>query len=165
MEDNDLAYTAIDFETAQGSSCSICQVGLVRVENGEIVKEINILVQPPQNYYWSKFVDIHGIRPSDTFESPFFDEIWHLIEPYIRYQTVVAHNGFGFDFRVLKSTLAYYDLQEPEYEKRCTYRIFRKNLAFLCEKYEIPLNHHDALSDARACAKLYEIFLVKPHDI
>lgn len=154
-------FTAIDFETAQGYRWSICQVGLVRVEQGEIVKEINLLVQPPQNYYWTKMVQIHGITPNDTAESPFFDEIWHLIEPYIKYQTVVAHNGLSFDFPVLKSTLEYYDLQEPEYEKRCTYRIFRSNLAALCHQYQIVLNHHDALSDARACAALYLLHLNK----
>lgn len=152
-------FTAIDFETAQGYRWSICQVGLVRVENGVIVKEINMLIQPPKNYYWEKMVQIHGITPYDTAESPGFDEVWHLIEPYIKYQTVVAHNGLAFDFPVLKSTLEYYDLQEPEYEKKCTYRIYRSNLASLCSKYNIPLNHHDALSDARACASLYILHL------
>lgn len=155
------SFTAIDFETAQGSRCSICQVGLIRVEQGKIAKEINLLVQPPQNYYWSRMVQIHGITPMDTCNAPFFDEIWHLIEPYIKYQTVVAHNGLAFDFPVLKSTLEYYELQEPEYEKKCTYRIYRSNLAALCQKHNIALNHHDALSDARACAKLYLMHLAQ----
>lgn len=33
-------FTAIDFETAHGKRWSICQVGLVRVENGLITKDI-----------------------------------------------------------------------------------------------------------------------------
>ena len=76
-------FTAIDFETAQGYRWSICQVGLIRVENGEIVKQIDLLVQPPQNYYWDKFIDIHGISPEDTANAPTFDNIWPQIEPYI----------------------------------------------------------------------------------
>jgi DNA polymerase-3 subunit epsilon len=155
----DNSFTAIDFETAQGYRWSICQVGLVRVENGKIVKELDLLVQPPNNYYWSKMVQIHGINPIDTAKSPFFDEIWHTIEPYIKYQTVVAHNGMAFDFPVLKSTLEYYDLQEPDYDRKCTYKIYRSNLASLCQKFSIALNHHDALSDARACARLYQLHL------
>ena len=155
----DDTFTAIDFETAQGYRWSICQVGLVRVENGKIVKEIDVLVQPPKNYYWSKMVQIHGISSDDTAGSPFFDEIWHKIEPYIKYQTVVAHNGMSFDFPVLKSTLEYYELQEPDYEKKCTYKLYRSNLASLCQKHNIALNHHDALSDARACARLYQMYL------
>ena len=96
------SFTAIDFETAQGSRTSICQVGLVRVEQGVITDEINILVQPPDNYYWDKLIAIHGITPEDTANAPTFDKIWDQIEPYITNQTVVAHNGMAFDFPVLE---------------------------------------------------------------
>ncbi|MDA3880921.1 MAG: hypothetical protein PF436_11075 [Prolixibacteraceae bacterium] len=114
-------FTAIDFETAQGYHWSICQVGLVRVEYGKITNEINILVQPPDNYYWDRFID----------------------------------------FPVLKKTLEYYGMQTPDYEKHCTYRIFKDNLASLCRYYKIQLNHHDALSDAKAYAELFLIHLQK----
>jgi len=50
-------------------------------------------------------------------------------------------------------------VQAPEYEKHCTYRIFRQNLASLCEHYKINLDHHDALSDAKACAELFSMHL------
>lgn len=156
---SELSFTAIDFETAHGKRWSICQVGLIRVEQGVIAKEINLLVQPPNNFYWDRFVDIHGITPRKTANSPTFDQVWHLIEPYIKEQTVVAHNGMSFDFPVLKETLAFYDMYVPDYDKVCTYRIFKQNLAALCQKHSIPLNHHDALSDARACAALYLIHL------
>ena len=148
-------FTAIDFETAHGKRYSICQVGLVRVENGVITKELSILVQPPHNFYWDWFIDIHGITPEITSNAPTFDQIWHLVEPYIKNQSVVAHNGMSFDFPVLAQTLAYYDMEVPEYEKHCTYRLFGSNLAALCVKYNIPLNHHEALSDASACAALF----------
>ena len=149
------SFTAIDFETAQGSRSSICQVGLVRVENGIITKEINLLVQPPDNYYWSRFTDIHGISAKHTEKEATFDQIWHQIGPYIENQNVVAHNGFGFDFPVLCKTLEYYDMPTPDYNKFCTYKIYKSNLANLCKRYNIELNHHDALSDARACGELY----------
>lgn len=105
------SFTAIDFETAQGYRWSICQVGLVRVENGIITKEINLLVKPPDNYYWSRFTDIHGISAKDTINTPTFDQIWSQIAPYIENQNVVAHNGFGFDFPVLNKTLEYYGIE------------------------------------------------------
>lgn len=148
-------FTAIDFETAQGYRWSICQVGLIRVENGIITKELDILVQPPNNYYWDRFTAIHGISARDTNKSPTFDAIWNQVEPYITNQNVIAHNGFGFDFPVLSNTLEYYNLFTPEYKKFCTYKIYKSNLADLCKEHKIPLNHHDALSDARACATLY----------
>jgi len=149
------SFTAIDFETANGYVAAICQVGLIRVEHGKITNEINILVQPPDNYYWSRFIDIHGITPDDTSNAPTFDKIWHLIEPFITNQCVVAHNGMSFDFPVLRKTLEYYGIQTPEYEKFDTYRIYKEKLSLLCEEYCIDLQHHDALSDARACAELF----------
>ena len=155
------SFTAIDFETAQGKRWSICQVGLVRVENGVITKELSILVQPPNNFYWDRFIDIHGITPEITRSAPTFDQIWHLVEPFIKNQLVVAHNGLSFDFPVLAQTLQYYGLEVPEYEKHCTYRLFRNNLASLCSKYNIYLNHHEALSDAKACAELFLRYLDK----
>lgn len=152
-------FTAIDFETAQGYRWSICQVGLVRVEHGIITNEINLLVQPPNNYYWERFIDIHGITPQHTANAPTFDMIWHKIEPFIKNQSVVAHNGLCFDFPVLSRTLEYYGMQAPDYEKHCTYRIYKSDLASLCQEHKIPLNHHDALSDARACAMLFLMHL------
>lgn len=154
-------FTALDFETASGYRNSICQVGLVRMENGILVKEINILVQPPDNYYWSRFTDIHGITAKDTANALTFAQVWCQIAPYIENQNVIAHNGFGFDFPVLDKTLEYYNLPTPNYNKICTYRIYKSNLATLCREYNIPLNHHDALSDARACADLYLMHLLK----
>lgn len=42
-----------------------------------------------------------------------------------------------------------------EYSGHCTYKIYREALGSLCEKYRIELDHHNALSDAHACAKLF----------
>jgi DNA polymerase-3 subunit epsilon len=81
-------FTAIDFETASGYRNSICQVGLVQVENGIITNSLNLLVQPPNNYYWSNFIAIHGITPAKTINEPTFDQIWHLVEPFIKNQNV-----------------------------------------------------------------------------
>jgi DNA polymerase-3 subunit epsilon len=153
------SYTAIDFETAQGKRWSICQVGLVRVENQIIKEQLSILVQPPDNYYWNNFIDIHGISSEQTADAPTFDKIWHQIEPLIKNQNVVAHNGFGFDFHCLRQTLAYYSIPTPAFTGHCTYRIYGEGLAKLCRKYNIQLKHHDALSDARACAELFKIYL------
>ena len=150
----DECFTAIDFETAQRHPNSICQVGLIRVEHGQVVDQVNQLVQPPNNYYFERNVEIHGIRPEETLESPTFDVIWHQIKHFIVDEVIVAHNA-QFDVNCLRNALAYYDEIQPEFEVRCTRKIYRRGLAYLSKKYHIPLNHHDALSDAHACAQLY----------
>ena len=54
-----MTFTAIDFETA--IQHHLCAVGIVSVENGEIVDEYYALIKPPNNkYFWhnSKVPDI-----------------------------------------------------------------------------------------------------------
>lgn len=153
------SFTAIDFETAHGKRWSICQVGLVRVENGITKEKISVLVQPPNNFYRDNFIDIHGITPEQTATAETFDKVWHQIEPFIKNQNIIAHNGFSFDFHCLTQTLEYYNIAPPQYTGHCTYRIYGDNLPSLCKQYEIPLNHHDALSDAMACAELFQLHI------
>jgi len=156
-------FTAIDFETSQGKKYSICQVGLIRVEGGVVTDEVNLLVKPPHNFYWDKFIDIHGITPEMTKNQPNFAQIWDEIAQYIEGQKVVAHNGLAFDFHCIDEALAYYEINKPEYIKHDTYRIYKKSLGTLCDEHHISLNHHDALSDARACALLFIKHLKNQH--
>ena len=151
-------FTALDFETATGSPASICQVGLLRFENGEVVDQVNELVQPPNNFYNYRNIEIHGIKPEDTLHVPDFETVWFSFKHHIEDQLVVAHNA-QFDVSCLKHSLAYYDIACPPFEVACTRKLFKRGLAYLSKKYKIPLNHHDALSDANACAQLYLIHL------
>lgn len=153
-------FTAIDFETAHGKRWSICQVGIVRVENGIIMQTINKLIRPPDNYYFYKNIEIHGITPAHTCNAPAFPAVWDEIKSLIENQTVVAHNG-AFDFNCLFRALEYYGLEQAKYIPQCTYRIYGKGLASLCDEFQIRLNHHDALSDALACMELYMMHLNK----
>lgn len=148
-------FTALDFETAQKCLYSICQVGIVRFVGGVEVESRSILVRPPENFYLGKFSVLHGITPERTEKEPGFDGVWPEIEPFITGQDVVAHNGFSFDFICLAQVLERYGIKVPEYRKHDTYRIYKSNLAELCRRNRIALNHHDALSDARACGELF----------
>src|ERR1039457_786847 len=114
-----MTFTAIDFETAHPDRWSICQVGLVRIENGVIKNKISLLIQPPRNFYWNMFIDIHGITPAKTRNAPTFDRVWHELKPFIQDEIVVAHN-IGFDAGCLAQTLEYYDLAQPTYERTKT---------------------------------------------
>lgn len=153
------SFTAIDFETSQGYRHSICQVGIVRVENGVVSKTFETLVQPPGNYYWYNFIDVHGITPEMTEDVPTFDKVWHQIEPFIKGQHLVAHNMI-FDASCLRGTLEYYGLKIPQFNEHCTCNLYgRKGLNKLCKEYNIELNHHEALSDAMACARLFLLHL------
>jgi DNA polymerase-3 subunit epsilon len=148
-------FTAIDFETAIGKRYSICQIGMVVVENNQISREVVQLIKPPNNEYSPYNIQIHGINPEDTVNSPTFSDIWEKMRPYIEGKLVVAHNA-AFDVSCLRKTLEYYDLPFPEFEVDCTYKRTKMKLDLACQSMGIDFtNHHDALADARACAQIY----------
>jgi len=148
-------FTAIDFETATGKRSSICQVGIVRVENSEIVTRLSRLVKPPNNEYLEWNTRIHGITSRDTIDALTFSELWVDIKPLLENNLIVAHNS-DFDIDCLNQTLNYYNLAKPKFEIDCTYKRTGHKLDKLCEAFDINLdNHHDAEFDAIACAEIY----------
>lgn len=148
-------FTAIDFETATGARNSICQIGIVIVENNEIIHKTSSLIQPPSNKYSIPNSNIHGITAKDTDKAPLFPEIWNEIKPYIENKLVVAHNA-SFDIDCLKQTLKLYNIEVPYFQTDCTYKKTGHTLNIACQAFNIKLdNHHDAEFDAIACASIY----------
>jgi DNA polymerase-3 subunit epsilon len=149
----DLNFVAIDFETAKHRMP--CQIGIVVVRQGIIVERICELIKPPGNEYGIFEKRIHGITPQKTESSPSFPAVWNKVKHLFDGQTVVAHNA-AFDRSVLNKSLEYYHLSSPGIEWECTYQLTDFKLKVACEVYNIPLiGHHDALTDAEACAWLY----------
>ena len=159
-----MTFTAIDFETATGHPESACAVGIVTVNDGIIVEEYYTLIQPPNNEYWYRNIMVHGIKPIETLDGKTFDQLFPEIQKRLFGRKIVAHNE-AFDRRVLTKTMQAYGLYYDELEIadmwECTCKIYRKkgykpaNLKHCSELNNIELVHHEALSDARACAKLY----------
>ncbi len=148
-------FVALDVETAVGKRCSICQIGIVIVEDGKVVDKISRLVQPPNNEYAYYNMQVHGIRPDDTKNSPLFPEVWAELYPKMEGKKLVAHNA-SFDKSCLNKALEYYNLDIPKFDFDCTYKLTGLKLALATEEYGVELvNHHDALADAMACAELY----------
>lgn len=157
-------FTAIDFETATGHPHSACAVGIVTVEDGLITEEYHTLIQPPDNEYWYRNVMVHGIKPVQTLNLPTFDDLFPQIRQRLYGRRLVAHNE-AFDRNVLMKTMRWYGLYYDELELadrwECTCKIYRAkgyrpaNLKACSDRNGIALNHHEALSDARACAQLY----------
>ena len=105
-----------------------------------------------------------------TEDLPGFHAIYPEVKRRLIGKTVVAHNE-GFDRNVLKQTMRVYRLDYDELHLsdrwECTCRIYRSlgykpaTLNACCERQNIPLKHHEALSDARGCAKLYLNYLAE----
>lgn len=155
-------FTAIDFETA--TAYHPCSVGIVTVEEGIIVDEFVTLIQPPNNFYNPFNIQVHGIYPRDTANAKTFLEVFPEIERRLKNRVVVAHNE-SFDRNVLSKTMALHGLNYEDLNIgsrwECTVKIYKAKgfkpakLSDCCRIMNIALDHHEALSDARACAKLY----------
>jgi len=157
-------FVAIDFETANGKRDSACAVGIVTVKGGEIVDEYYTLIKPPGNDYHWGCIRVHGIKPEDTLNEKTFAEVYPEFASKLQGQVMIAHNA-PFDRAVLKASMdgagfRYSDLKIND-KWQCTVQIYRKKgykrcgLSACCERLGIQLEHHQALSDARACAELY----------
>ncbi len=155
------SFTAIDFETANHSATSCCQIGIVVVKDGVIVQEFASLIKPYPFYIIDEFIDIHGIEIRMVQNERTFDQIWPEIKELIESAPVIVAHNTAFDTRVLESTLNHYGIPVKVPPVFCTLKAARRHLkktlsshglSSVCKHYDIPLNHHEALSDARGAA-------------
>lgn len=130
-------FFAIDFETANGQRSSVCSVGIVIVNGGEIVDSFYSLIKPTPNYYSWLCRRVHGLGYRDTKDAEEFPEVWEQAMkcvkayfPFIADGEVpfVAHNK-AFDENCLKAAFAAYDITYPGYEFDCTLLKARQGLA------------------------------------
>lgn len=154
-----MTFLAIDFETANRYPNSACSVGLVKVRDNRITDKKTFLIRPPYEHFENTHV--HGISWNDVKHQPTFKQLYSKMEKYFEgIDFAVAHNA-SFDQKVLTACCSTYGLGTPDVEFKCTMKLSRSvlnmrpaNLFHVCRELIIPLNHHDAGSDAEASARI-----------
>lgn len=154
-------FVAIDFETANEKRHSPCSLGLCVVKNSEIIYEKHWLIRPKELRFNPMNIWIHGIREGDVLDAPEFDTLWAEIQPLLDGQLVIAHNA-AFDMSVLRQTLNAYNLPYPTFDYSCTMVMSKHFYSYLdnakldtvSKHLNFQFTHHQALSDARACANI-----------
>lgn len=155
-------FAAIDFETADSKRDSACAVAVVRVERGEIVASEYRLIRPPRSKFSPFCVRVHGIHWEDVRDEPDFAGIWPDIAPVMDgVEYMVAHNA-SFDSSVLKACAQVGRVRLPPLPFWCTVAMSRRiwpglenhKLNTVADFLGIPLQHHNAASDAEACARI-----------
>ena len=139
-------FAAIDFETANGRRTSVCSVGVVVVRGGEVVDTLYSLIRPRPNFY-----------------SRFTTAVWSEIAPRIEGLPLVAHNS-PFDEGCLRAVFELYGMPYPGYRFYCTCRASRRTFGSRLPNHQLHTvsaacgfdlaNHHHALADAEACARI-----------
>ena len=163
-------WAVLDFETATGYADSACAIGVIYVDDGEVVGHAETLIRPPGNRYDPMNIAIHGITPDRTKHAPSYAEIWRDLAPSLSGRALLAHNA-GFDMGVIRQSAMSHRVALEAYEFACTIVLARKAWPGL-ESYRLDAvshhlgvrldHHHDALADAAAAS---EIALLAGHHV
>lgn len=163
----DRPFVAIDFETADHGADSACAVGLVRVEDSKIVARETVLIRPPRSRIL--FTHVHGITWPMVKDAPGFGDVWAKVAPLLDGATFLAAHNAPFDRGVLRACCTAHGHPVPALDFVCTVQIARRtwalkpaNLPAVCRRLGIGLIHHDAGSDAEACARIVIAAAARP---
>ena len=159
-------YVAFDVETPNSRNDRMSAIGVVVVEDGEQTMNFYSLVNPEEPFDAFN-IQLTGITPRMVRNQPTFPVLWELLRPLLDGGILCAHNAV-FDLGVLGKCLRDYGIDwKPAAEYVCTCQMGRKllpqaenhRLNTLAELLDLPLQHHNALSDTKACAGLLQYYL------
>lgn len=156
------SYAVVDLEaTGTGARASIIQVGIVIVEQGQVVTSFATDVNPHQALD-DHIRSLTGITDEQLGKAPTFSQVAGQIYDLIKDRVFVAHN-VHFDANLLAEQLFWegYELKTPrvdtvELAQLCFPTVDKYNLSALSEFLGIELSAaHQAIDDAQATAQLF----------
>jgi DNA polymerase-3 subunit epsilon len=150
-------FVAIDVETANADLASICQIGVVSFQKGELADAWKTLIDP-EDEFDEVNVSIHGIDERMVAGAPRFSNIVDTLHARLAGHVVVSH--MPFDRVALGRAHERYGLPAFECTWLDTARVTRRawpqfsrqgyGLAEIASWCGIEFRHHDAAEDARA---------------
>ena len=151
-------FVAVDLETTDRdvATAEIVELGAVRVRAWQIVEEFHALVKPRVSIA-AGAAATHGYSDADVMDQPFFEEVWPRFKAFAGNDELVAHNGYDFDFPILRRMSG--DRDFVTYDTLPLARSLRlgsAKLQHLAARFGIdPGDPHKALSDVRTLAQVY----------
>jgi superfamily I DNA/RNA helicase/DNA polymerase III epsilon subunit-like protein len=155
-------FTVVDLETTDKdvASAEIVEIAAVRVRHGRPVDEFHTRVRP-RVPITAGALAAHGISETDVAGAPYFEGIWKQFRDFCGADVLVAHNGYKFDFPILRR-MAQKLPRGNDFSTYDTLPLARKlhstsrKLEHLANRYGIhPGQSHSALDDCRTLAKLF----------
>ncbi len=158
-------YVVVDLETTGGMLPyhRITEIGAVKIRGGEVIDRYQTLVNPKKRIS-EEIQKLTNITNEMVKDAPLFKDVAAAFEEFTKDAIFVAHN-VQFDYGFLQSE---YGRLEERFVRPflCTKILMRKyfpdlesySLANLTSHFKVPLiNHHRAMCDAEATAKLFLI--------
>jgi DNA polymerase-3 subunit epsilon len=156
-----MGFVALDFETANPSLASICQIGVVEFDNNSHTEIWQTLVNP-EDYFDPMNVYIHGINEDDVQDVPTFPQIYDKLRGYLAGRIVAHHTGFDKTAFVRASEK--HGLRGVECNWLDTAKVVRRTwpevayrgygLLPVARMLGIEFRHHAADEDARAAGEI-----------
>ncbi len=157
-------YVVFDLETTgkNTDSCGIVEIAAVRVRGGKISEEYQTLVNPGIPVE-KEAQQVHHISEEDIKDAPTMKEVWPEFVKFIGDNLLIAHNGYGFDYKVMDRVsreLGVPKLQNVRYDSLILARNMfpgkQNSIDALAARYKLDAGtRHRALDDVRV---LHEIF-------
>jgi DNA polymerase III subunit epsilon len=154
-------FTAIDVETANADVSSICQIGVVRFQDGTVHETWSTLVNP-QDEFDPLNVSIHGIDQDAVTRAPVFPDVVDVLRPHVDDCIVVCHTPF--DRLSLTRVHQKYGLSTTECTWLDSAQVVRRAWPQFARKgyglrnvagwLGITFDHHDAFEDARTAGEI-----------
>ena len=156
------SYICIDLETTglNPKTDKIIEVGMVKVENNEIVEEWETFINPGR-LLDERIIELTGIRDEQLSSAPVIEDVLPKLLATAGDSVMLGHSVL-FDYSFIKKAAVN---QRRAFEKSGidTLKIARKylvelesrSLSSLCRYYGISHNAHRALEDAKATVELY----------
>ena len=166
-------YVALDIETTGLNPAvdRIIEVGMARVEDGQITQKYSTLVYPGISVS-ERITELTGIHNEELAGKPRIEEIIGDITSFIGDWPILGHN-VTFDFSFLKRaavnngyTITDDGIDTLKIARRLLPELEHKNLSFLCQYFNIdPGRSHRAYDDAVSASILYgKLEKLKPED-
>jgi len=155
-------FTVVDLETTDKDveRAEIVEIAAVRVRNGRLVDEYHSRVKP-RVPITAGALDTHGISEIDVANAPYFEAIWPAFHDFCGSDVLVAHNGYQFDFPILRRMAAKLP-RGADFSTYDTLPLARtlhstsRKLEHLARRYGIDAGQsHSALDDCRTLARLF----------
>jgi superfamily I DNA/RNA helicase/DNA polymerase III epsilon subunit-like protein len=155
-------FTIVDLETTDKDveRAEIVEIAAVRVRHGRAVAEYHTRVKP-RVPITAGALGTHGISEKDVANAPYFESVWSGFRDFCGADVLVAHNGYQFDFPILRRMAAKLP-RGADFSTYDTLPLARtlhstsRKLEHLARRYGINAGQsHSALDDCRTLARLF----------
>lgn len=156
----DLETTGLNSSAVSGNMDKIIEIGAFKVENGEITQSFTTFVNPHRRLS-EEIIALTGITEDMVKDAPACEDVMPDFFKFCDGSILVGHNAAAFDFKFVDyycSSVGYI-LERKVID---TYPLSQEllylsnyKLNTVAEKFGVTFNHHRAIDDALATAKIF----------